>query len=265
MAVTAWLASLDSILQVGQNYYLHLDPQTNRFRFIPWDVDHAFGRIFGDQGELARMSVHTPWASPNRFLERVFRVPAFKELYLARLREFSESLFSPERLAAQVDEIAGAIRPSVEGESPEKLALFDDAVSEGATGQAARRRALKFVKGFSRMRTESVRDQLAGRSEGVRPKTFGPGAGRSGATPEGKPQGPTLAASMFERLDADHDGRVSRAEFTAGFGRWFSAWSRDREGGLSDEQLRDGIRAEVFPSAPAPQAPAQQAGEKVAR
>src|SRR5688572_22436522 len=130
MAVTAYLASMDSILQVGQNYYVHLDPATDKFVFIPWDLDHSFGRIFGDQEEMARLSIHTPWPGANRFLERVFNVPAFKDLYLARLREFSGTIFSPQRLAARVDETAAAIRPSVEGESPEKLALFDQAVAD---------------------------------------------------------------------------------------------------------------------------------------
>ena len=50
MAVTTYLASMDSILQVGQNYFLYLDPKTEKFQFIPWDVDHSFGRIFTEQG-----------------------------------------------------------------------------------------------------------------------------------------------------------------------------------------------------------------------
>jgi spore coat protein CotH len=254
MAVTAYLASLDSILQVGQNYYLYLDPGTNRFQFIPWDLDHSFGRIFGDQDELAKLSIHAPWVGPNRFLERVFNVPAFKALYLARLREFSETIFSPERVAARADEIAVAIRPSVEGESTEKLVLFDQAAAEGAPAEGAaaapRRRSLKLVKAFSRVRTQSVRDQLSGKSQGVRPKPAGPGAGRRDDPPgASKPQGQgrTLASVMFAGFDADHDGRLSRAEFTEGFGRWFSDWCRGHDQGLTEEQLRDAIRAGVLP------------------
>jgi hypothetical protein len=43
---------------------------------------------------------------------------------------------------------------------------------------------------------------------------------------------------------------VSRSEFTEGFGRWYSSWSAGHDGGLSEEQLRNGIRTDVLPPAP---------------
>jgi spore coat protein CotH len=250
MAVTVYLASMDSILQVGQNYFLYLDPNTEKFQFVPWDVDHAFGRIFAEQAELARLSIHTPWAGHNRFLERVFNVPAFKERYLARQREFGGTIFSPERLAAQVDEVAASIRPSVEGESAEKLARFDEAVKDEAAAGRDRRNPAQFVRAFSRARTQSVRDQLAGKAEGVRPKATWPGAGGRENATAGKPQGRTLAAALLEAFDGDRDARVSRTEFAEGFGRWYTSWAKGRSEGLTEEQLREGIRASVAVPAP---------------
>ena len=83
----------------------------------------------------------------------------------------------------------------------------------------------------------------------MRPKGFG----AWGARPvDGAKQGRTLAAAMLERLDADRDALVNRAEFTAGFGRWFSAWSAGRDEGLSEQQLHEGIRADIFPPAAEP-------------
>ena len=273
MAVTVYLSSMDSILQVGQNYYVYLHPGTNRFMFIPWDLDHSFGRIFGNQDELAKLSIHTPWTSPNRFLERVYKTPAFKELYLARMREFSETIFEPRRLAAKVDEIAPVIRDAVKDESAQRLAMLDKAVAEGATGDGADKDAVqagasfggrgpRLVKAFSRLRTQSIRDQLAGRTEGTRaPRAFGPGAGKPDGAPAAdkaagaqaaaaKPQGRSLAAALSTGLDADYDGHVTRAEFTAGFGRWFAAWSQDLGENLTETQLRDAIRADILPPAP---------------
>jgi hypothetical protein len=54
-----------------------------------------------------------------RLLERAFKVDAFKKLYLARMQEFSDTLFKPERFQKQVDELAAAIRPAVKEESDE--------------------------------------------------------------------------------------------------------------------------------------------------
>ncbi|MFM8620136.1 MAG: CotH kinase family protein, partial [Opitutaceae bacterium] len=45
MAVTVWLSTLDSILTLGQNYVMYLHPKTDRFQFVPWDLDHSFGNF----------------------------------------------------------------------------------------------------------------------------------------------------------------------------------------------------------------------------
>ena len=49
MAVTVWLSTMDSILGMGQNFYVYLDPKTHKFQFMPWDLDHSFGQ-FGMKG-----------------------------------------------------------------------------------------------------------------------------------------------------------------------------------------------------------------------
>ena len=45
MAMTVWLANGDSILAMGQNFYVYLDPESNKFQFLPWDLDLSFGRF----------------------------------------------------------------------------------------------------------------------------------------------------------------------------------------------------------------------------
>lgn len=131
MAVTVWLSTLDSILTLGQNYVMYLHPKTDRFQFVPWDLDHSFGNfpMQGSQDQREQLSVQKPWSGQNRFFERVFAVPAFKEAYLARMKEFQSTIFQPERLARQVDEVGALLRPSVAEESPDKLERFNQVVS----------------------------------------------------------------------------------------------------------------------------------------
>lgn len=138
MAVTTWLSTLDSILRVGQNYLVYLHPKTRQFQFIPWDLDHSFGQfpLAGTQEQRENLSIHKPFDDGNRFLERVFNVEKFRRLYQARMKEFSQSLFRPERFCRQVDEVATAIRPAVQAESAEKLARFDQAVAGESVGPA---------------------------------------------------------------------------------------------------------------------------------
>ena len=39
IAVNALVANLDSIFSMGHNFYIFLNPKTNKFMFLPWDLD----------------------------------------------------------------------------------------------------------------------------------------------------------------------------------------------------------------------------------
>jgi spore coat protein CotH len=75
MAVTVWLSTMDSILGMGQNFYVYLHPKTHKFQFMPWDLDHSFGQfgMTGSQEQRENLSIHRPWRGEVRFLERVFK------------------------------------------------------------------------------------------------------------------------------------------------------------------------------------------------
>jgi len=136
MAVTVWISTLDSILAMGQNYVLYQHPETRRFQFIPWDLDHSFGQFFpiGTPEQRENLSLRHPWAGEMRFLERVFRLERFQRLYRARLADLSASVLRPERIQRTVDELAAVLRPAVADEGAAKLALFDRAVAGEPAG-----------------------------------------------------------------------------------------------------------------------------------
>ena len=164
LAVTVWLSDIDGILGSGQNYYVYLDPRTNRFSFMAWDQDHSFGQFFrGSQRDRERLSIDRPWSGTNRFLDRLFKLPAFKTAYLRYIEEFGRTLFAPDRLAAQVDAIAVLIRPAVKAESGERLRRLEETV-------AGRRphvddqmfdEANTPIKPFIKARAQSIAEQLA--------------------------------------------------------------------------------------------------------
>ena len=274
MAVTVWLATLDSILTIGQNYYLYLDAKTQKFQFIPWDLDHSFGQfpMMGSQEQREKLSIHSPWQqSGNRFLERTFGVPEFKKRYLTALQDVSKNALNPERIMAQVDSLAPTLRPAVQQESQEKLTRFDEVVA-GKVPSPARGpgfggpgfpgfQAPKPIKSFVTARAESVARQLSGSESGelLQPmgmmRPGGPG-GRPG--PGGRDFGPgTFLAEPFRnQLDANHDKQVTRNEFAAGFAQWFSQWDADNNRRLDEAELRSGLnKAFPFPGGPGGPAP----------
>jgi len=172
------LSSYDSILVDGQNFYMYLDPRSDKLGFIPWDLDSAWGDFWiGSKRELERASIWHPWVGENRFIERVMGVEEFRRVYRAHLEDFLARLFVPERLHRRVDEMAALIREPVAAESAFKLNKFDQAV--GLKPMAPLPEETTFginhpahdLKGFIEARARSVRKQLDGKSNGMILKT----------------------------------------------------------------------------------------------
>ncbi len=194
IAMTVCLSSLDSILGMSQNFYMYLYPKTDRFQFIPWDLDNSFGkfRMAGTQTEREQLSIMRPWHGDDRFIERVFQVPAFQKLYRARLQEFSQGVFKPDRVHKLVDEVAPVLRPAIREESATKLNLFEKGLAgqsvspdfgdgeqkgpRGIRNQQNMNTPIKPIKQFVTARSRSLDDQLAGKSQGsIITRRFGMG------------------------------------------------------------------------------------------
>jgi hypothetical protein len=259
LAVSVFLSDLDGLLGPGQNYYIHLHPDTNKFTFIAWDQDHSFGQfpLAGSPQQRETLSIHKPWRGQNPFLERCFKIESFKKLYLSKIEEFSSTLFKPERFHDQVDELAGAIRPAVAEESAGKLKRFSRVVN----GQYPDTftffgQPMKPIKPFVKIRLQSIQDQLEGKAEGATlgQFTFGP-------PPDQKQQnrrntfGPgfMLAPHFMRDFDADKDNELTRDELTAGLAKWFEGWNTNASDPLTDEELRAGIGTTFAPRGAVPQ------------
>jgi RNA polymerase sigma factor (sigma-70 family) len=175
LAVEVMLSCYDSILANGQNFYLYLDPRSNKFGFIPWDLDLAWGGFFllGSNHDRERANLWHPWVGQNRFLERVMEVQEFKRIYRKHLTDFRAKLFVPERLYKRIDELALVVRSPVAAESDFRLKKFDQAVDnkmppeqKGKKSQGADRPVYP-LKRFIKNRAVSVQRQLDGEGKGI--------------------------------------------------------------------------------------------------
>ena len=158
LACLVLLSSYDGLLSDGQNFYVYLHPGSNKFGFIPWDLDHAWGGFYliATSEERARASIWHPWVGQNRFLERVLAVDEFRRVYRARL-----------------DELARLLRSPIAAESSFRLERFEQAVSAQwlprslDRGQMGPDRPAHQLKRFIEVRAKSVRQQLDGKSKGM--------------------------------------------------------------------------------------------------
>jgi DNA-directed RNA polymerase specialized sigma24 family protein len=181
LAVEVLLPNYDSILTTGQNFYLYLDQASNKFGFIPWDLDAAWGNFWiGTKAQQQQSSIWRPWVGENRFLDRVMAVEEFRRVYRAHLEEFLARLYVPERLNQRIDTIAAAIRDPIAAESTYRLEKFEQTVGlkpiEPRRGwQLGINYPVPFrdvmpandLKQFIAGRARSVHRQLAGESPGI--------------------------------------------------------------------------------------------------
>jgi spore coat protein CotH len=168
------LPNYDGILATGQNFYMYLDRHSNKFGFIPWDLDGAWGNIWiASRAEQERASIWHPWIGENRFIERVMGVEEFRRLYRSHLEDFLSRLFVPDRLHRRIDEIAAILRDPIAAQSALRLDKFEQEVgwkpvhpSPGEWPDTFNRPAHE-IKRFIDKRAESVRRQLDGKSRGM--------------------------------------------------------------------------------------------------
>lgn len=199
IAANALLSNLDSYLGFGHNYYLYLDPVTNQFLFIPWDLDLSLATwpAVGTPEQLVELSLEHPHAGQNKLIDRLFAIQEHRSRYQAILKDLTTTSFDSQSLLASLQQIETALK--------EPLALEGKAVAARREGQAGNGFGAGFGNGqfgqsmpprlFIEKRTESVAAQLSGKSKGFVPKPFGVGFGAGfggppGAKPGAKPGGP---------------------------------------------------------------------------
>jgi len=174
LACQVILSNYDGILSDGQNFLIYLDPKTEQFGFIPWDLDHCWGEFpfIGTIAQREQASLWHPWVGENRFLERMLSAPPVRERYRRELERIRSTLFQPERLSRRLDELAEVVRPFVAEESSQRLARFEREVRDQRdagliiTNAPATVRHGFALKRFFGARAISVTQQLEGKAEG---------------------------------------------------------------------------------------------------
>ena len=177
MAVQALIANADGFFTLGYNYSLFLDPQTNRFIFIPGDQELSFANfaMMGSADQLMDMSLARPYGGDNRLADRLLAIKEVRDAHQKVLKELSTTVFRKDRLLADAAAIEGATKAIVEREEAARAERAEPPVGFGPPGAAT----APDLRTFAEKRTASIADQIAGKKDGYRPQfNFGP-PGRS--------------------------------------------------------------------------------------
>jgi spore coat protein CotH len=100
VACNVVVCNLDSFFGGSQNHYIYLEPESNRFQFLPWDMDHSFGafHMMGTPDARRDLSIDRPVTDKHPIIERVLRVPGNKERYHEHLDDYLNTIFDEEKM-----------------------------------------------------------------------------------------------------------------------------------------------------------------------
>jgi putative membrane-bound dehydrogenase-like protein len=201
MAVQALIANADGFFTLAYNYALFLDPNTNRFVFIPGDQELSFANflMMGSAEQLMDMSLARPYAGENRLADRLLAIKEVSEAHRKTVKDLATTVFRKDRLVADVTAFEGATKAILEREAAARAERGEPPVGFGPPGAPV----APDLRTFAEKRSRSIADQLAGKRDGYRPRfNFGP-PGR------GAPPKPVDAGTIGEVVKAPSGFKVS--------------------------------------------------------
>lgn len=217
-AANSLLTNLDSFFGLGHNYYMYLNHATNKFTWIPWDLDHSFGALgmLGNVDQMMDWSIRKPYAGDNKLVRRLFAIPGIEEQFQTQIQRLIDGPFHPETMAATIEATQKVIQSAIDEEPKRSRSAFTPPSDKAApkAGAAPSQRAPD-LKTFVTKRVTSVRDQLAGRTDGqdIRGMSLFGGKPKPGL---GRP-----LADIILAADLDKDGMLSPTEAEAAVRTWF--------------------------------------------
>ncbi len=180
LAAQVVLVNVDSPLGMNHNYWITVNPRSEKVVWLPWDLNMAFGGFMSGNADLSL----TQPAGRGMFplAERVLATPAFAGRYRAIVTEMVENNVSLARLGVAITDTAVVIREAVLADPTTTASRFEANFSDSASasidtsgggfGGFGRGRTGPPLRRFLLDRLVSIDGQL----DGTRPGT----PGRSG-------------------------------------------------------------------------------------
>jgi spore coat protein CotH len=192
LACTSFVSNMDSIFTTSHNVYIYLNPETNKFVFIPWDLDLAFAGfpVMGSAEKLMDLSLTHPYPGENKLVDRLLADKEVSARYQKLLKELAATCFSKEKLLKDIDTMEKTTKEIIAREKKAAEARKE----RGGFNFMSMMGPTPDLRTFVENRTKSVAAQLDGKSKGYVPASLGfflpagkPGETKSDDKKEKKP------------------------------------------------------------------------------
>ncbi len=139
LAANALTSNLESAVALGHNYHLYLSPKTNKFVFIPGDLEFSMANflLMGTADQLMDLSLTHPYPGANKLVDRLLAMKEVSEKYQKLLKELSEKVFTKDRLTKDIEAVEKATKESLAKEKKAAEARKERPARIGPPGVAA--------------------------------------------------------------------------------------------------------------------------------
>lgn len=161
-------ANLDSYQGSGHNYYIYHDLFYNKFGWITWDVNEAFGNFNMGMSvsQLESLNIfYIPNPTANRPLtNKMLQNTTYKQRYIDQLCQFMSDGFDTVWIFNKIDSLSNLIRPHVYADSKKFYTDYDFENNLHSNVTLTLSGGSGFVvpglKSFTRNRWQNVKNQL---------------------------------------------------------------------------------------------------------
>jgi putative membrane-bound dehydrogenase-like protein len=209
-AANALVSNLESFLALGSNYYLYLHEGSNKFVFIPGDLELSFANFafMGSADQQMDLSLSHPYPGENKLADRLLAIKGIKERYEKLLKELSSTCFTKEPLLKEIEALEKTTKEPLAREAKATAARKEGPPGFGPPGGKGPQ--APDLRAFVEKRTVSVTAQLAGKSKGFVPQFgFGPPGGGGGPQFGKGPQTPVNDKMVQDLVKAPPEFEVT--------------------------------------------------------
>ena len=255
LAGNAALSNLDSFLSMGHNFYLYLNPATNKINFIPWDLNMAMGGfgMAGGGDQQTNLSIMHPHSGSSKLIEKILEIEEYKQKYRGYLQQLVKGAMNPTKLQAQISALEKVTAEAIASEPEDARNMGFRGGGGGGRGGGMGMNAPS-LKDFVMQRAENIELQLAGKKEGYIPQNrmMGGGGGRMMMN-----MGAMLAPELMKAMDKDTNKTASKSEYENSAQLFFTNADKDKNGKLNLEEVTNELN-NIIP--PPPGMPAMPGG-----